>query len=184
MIRKLLDKFPGSTQGSRIRNLFSYWALFCIGVLSCEAIFEPLTGPFIKASWAGPFFSIAAVTYFIIVVVGVIFVVSKKAGIDSLRLARDGMISIVLTILAFSIWYRHLGITLETSCTAVTPSASIGDSIYFSAVTFSTLGYGDFRPCQNARLIAALQAIIGNLHLGLIVGTAFFFAQDAGSKRQ
>jgi len=58
------------------------------------------------------------------------------------------------------------------------------DAVYFSAVTFSTLGYGDFRPCEVARIWAAGQAILGNLHLGLIVGAAFFFVQAAVGRNE
>ncbi len=35
------------------------------------------------------------------------------------------------------------------------------DYLYFSIVTITTLGYGDFRPCPAVRLTAAWQALIG-----------------------
>lgn len=52
-------------------------------------------------------------------------------------------------------------------------------SLYFSVVTWTTLGYGDFVPGQGLRLIAAFQAGLGYLFLGLIVG----MAADILSKR-
>lgn len=45
------------------------------------------------------------------------------------------------------------------------------DSLYFSIVTWTTLGYGDFQPKPELRLLAALQAVYGYLFLGLIVGS-------------
>ncbi len=55
--------------------------------------------------------------------------------------------------------------------------------MYFSTVTFSTLGYGDFRPAPEARSYAAFLAVYGNIHLGLLVGGLFltitFFAQKS-----
>jgi hypothetical protein len=46
----------------------------------------------------------------------------------------------------------------------------IQTSIYFSIVTWTTLGYGDFSPIKELRLLAAGQALIGYIFLGLIVG--------------
>lgn len=44
------------------------------------------------------------------------------------------------------------------------------DDFYFSAVTFTTLGYGDILPATNAlKLICASEALVGGLSLGLIV---------------
>ena len=46
-------------------------------------------------------------------------------------------------------------------------------------MTFSTLGYGDFRPSPDARLMAAAQALLGTIHIGMIVGAIFLtFSQD------
>lgn len=42
-------------------------------------------------------------------------------------------------------------------------------ALYFSAVTWTTLGYGDYQPKPELHLVAAFQAILGYLHLGLIV---------------
>lgn len=39
-------------------------------------------------------------------------------------------------------------------------------SLYFSSVTFSTLGYGDVVPADNWRLFAALEGINGFLMIG------------------
>ena len=44
------------------------------------------------------------------------------------------------------------------------------NSLYFSIVTFTTLGYGDFTPDPSYRLIAALQGIYGYIFLGTLVG--------------
>lgn len=39
------------------------------------------------------------------------------------------------------------------------------DYIYYSAVTFTTLGYGDFKPCAAARLYAAGETLLGGFFL-------------------
>lgn len=52
---------------------------------------------------------------------------------------------------------------------------------YFSLVTLSTLGYGDITPVtQPARMLAALEAIIGQLFIGVLI--ARLVGQQIGSK--
>jgi Ion channel len=41
--------------------------------------------------------------------------------------------------------------------------------LYFSMVTWTTLGYGDVRPSDNARMLAASEAVLGYMFLGLWV---------------
>lgn len=44
-------------------------------------------------------------------------------------------------------------------------------SLYFSTVTFTTLGYGNIRPMSNVgQYIAATEAMIGSLLVALVVG--------------
>ncbi len=47
---------------------------------------------------------------------------------------------------------------------------SFSDSLYFSIVTWTTLGYGDFSPTNDLRLIASIQALLGYLSMGLYIG--------------
>ena len=44
------------------------------------------------------------------------------------------------------------------------------DTIYFSIVTWTTLGYGDFQPTESARIWAATEAFMGYIYMGLLVG--------------
>ena len=45
-----------------------------------------------------------------------------------------------------------------------------GSALYYSTVTFTTLGYGDFQPPPRLRLIAGLEAVMGYAYLGMVVG--------------
>jgi len=49
-------------------------------------------------------------------------------------------------------------------------SVGLADAIYFSIVTWTTLGYGDFVPMPAFRLFAAIQAIYGYVSMGVLVG--------------
>ncbi|PUZ92369.1 potassium transporter Kef, partial [Vibrio vulnificus] len=43
------------------------------------------------------------------------------------------------------------------------------NAVYFSVVTFTTLGYGDISPVGLARFIAALEAFLGSFTMALFV---------------
>jgi len=63
----------------------------------------------------------------------------------------------------------YLGFGLVLGNTEVT-NMERPDALYFSVVTWTTLGYGDFAPRAAIRLVAALQALLGYVFFGLIVG--------------
>ena len=44
------------------------------------------------------------------------------------------------------------------------------DAIYFSTVTFTTLGYGDITPVGHYRIFAVFEALMGYICVGLFVG--------------
>lgn len=50
-----------------------------------------------------------------------------------------------------------------------TTDKTLLDSIYFSTVTFTTLGYGDLSPIGGLRIVALLEAFFGALSIGFIV---------------
>ena len=78
-------------------------------------------------------------------------------------------VSAVINIVCFS--FLHLRAGLHDS-TGASDATSIVDGLYFSVVTFTTLGYGDIQPSPDGRLLAACQALYGYLYLGLAVGLA------------
>ena len=83
------------------------------------------------------------------------------------------------------------GITVNQNTGNIVDSASRGllknnvirnipDSLYFSLITFTTLGYGDFRPLEGCgRILAGLEAFIGAFMMALFVYT---FARRTGGR--
>ena len=68
-------------------------------------------------------------------------------------------------IMAYAVTYRYLGI--------IDSEKEVSDSItclYFSIVTWTTLGYGDVRPSLDARLIAASEALLGYIWMAAFIG--------------
>ncbi|MXY33864.1 MAG: two pore domain potassium channel family protein [Boseongicola sp. SB0676_bin_33] len=83
------------------------------------------------------------------------------------------LLLLVLAVLAgistHALYYTQLGLVRTDKDLVVYPSWS--DALYFSVVTFTTLGYGDLAPREEYRLVAAFQAIYGYVFLGAFVGT-------------
>lgn len=76
---------------------------------------------------------------------------------------------IPLIIMVFALSYRSIGIEgAETQA----------DYLYFSIVTFTTLGYGDLTPSGTARIYANLQAICGFLFVPLIISQLIRTTED------
>jgi len=93
-------------------------------------------------------------------------------GEDPLRVVTFSLI----TIFCFALIYFLLGIShgdeiiqfLSTS-TLIENAFNFFNSLYFSVVTFTTLGYGDLSPHGWTRAFAAVEAFVGSFSLALFV---------------
>lgn len=111
-----------------------------------------------------------AIWFFLFVVILVPFRSSPEFLPNGQRLALDTLLSGLNWITVCGFHYLLTGISPPDKVSGVY------DHFYFSTVTFSTLGYGDFSPTPAARPIASIEAIVGNLHLGVLVAAAFLVA--------
>lgn len=82
----------------------------------------------------------------------------------------------LLLIFAFSLMYFYTGLNFSGDALGYNAQASFGEnlntffsSLYFSVVTFTTLGYGDLAPVGAARALAAIEAFLGSFTLALFV---------------
>ncbi|MGR0278515.1 ion channel [Marinomonas dokdonensis] len=80
------------------------------------------------------------------------------------------LVAIYTGIVTFAVIYRFGGV--------VTPEGNVShdvyDSIYFSVVTWTTLGYGDFQPSESIRIWAGAQAMLGTLFMPLFLAAILF----------
>ena len=167
-----LGAFPGSTWGSKRRNRLSFVALLTSILLLIDLLF----GIHIVSTTLA-LYAICALSpiYLYLISLAVIWLESDEFRVSPSRLIRDVAISIGFTITVFASAYWTFGITpTYNDAVAIRPL----DSLYFSIVTFTTLGYGDFRPSEPARMLAAFQALLGTVHVGLIVGAALVAVGD------
>jgi len=81
-----------------------------------------------------------------------------------------GLVTIVLFALVYTFWLpQHLW----TSCDPTMPNHNLaventwyyrfGNAMYFSVITFATVGYGDWHPVHYAKPVAAIEGLLGIL---------------------
>jgi voltage-gated potassium channel len=93
-----------------------------------------------------------------------------RPGIQSLRVViSTAIVLITLHLVEILVWALAYMLMLPTD-----ELQSLEASLYFSAVTFTTLGYGDITLSSDWRLLSGLEAIDGILLIGW--STAFLFA--------
>jgi len=88
------------------------------------------------------------------------------------------IISAIIIIFFFTFLFMSSGI--NSSIIGSSTSKYFLDCAYFSVITFTTLGYGDFRPLEGwGRVFAGTEAFIGALMMALFVYT---FAKRTGGR--
>jgi hypothetical protein len=119
-------------------------------------------------------------------------------GIQPFKVITSAIVIILLFALSFGLVgianpeiIELRGITVNQNTGNIVDSASKGllknnvirnfpDSLYFSTITFTTLGYGDFRPLEGlGRILAGSEAFIGAFMMALFVYT---FARRTGGR--
>lgn len=95
---------------------------------------------------------------------------SVRSGYFAYRVLMRISTSAILFVVAATLFFLAYG--LHHSVPANKGPEAL-DSLYFSIVSFSTLGYGDITTSGIGRLASSMLAVIGNLHLALIAGASF-----------
>ena len=80
--------------------------------------------------------------------------------------------SFALMVLVFAWVHQQIGL-MDMSGAGTRGTRDFSDALYFSVVTITTVGYGDFIPTGAGRSIAALQGLLGYFILGIMVSTGF-----------
>lgn len=77
---------------------------------------------------------------------------------------------LMLTVAFFAVLFAELGL-MEVRSGKETHD--FWTALYFSVSTLTTVGYGDFVPMPESRMVAAIEALTGYVLLGLAVATVF-----------
>lgn len=117
---------------------------------------------------------VAAGVVFVFTYVGLLIARIREILAGTPRFIRNAVIAgveLVLLLLAFGAVHQALGLTDNTQA----GSPVVHDfwlSVYYSVVTFTTLGYGDYYPVGVGRVLAGIQALTGYIILGVLASTA------------
>lgn len=98
-----------------------------------------------------------------------LFKVSSKYGECPSRVLFTAFIILLLSTLLYTIFGIKSGVDPETNAPIL--EKGFLTSLYFSLVTFTTLGYGDYAPLGWVRVVATLQAISGLILTSLFMVT-------------
>ena len=80
------------------------------------------------------------------------------------------VLSLLSIIFLYGNIYRRTGIVYNNNDGS--PTYELLTCVYFSAITFTTVGYGDYHPVSElARLAASVEALSGYILLGLLVAS-------------
>lgn len=95
----------------------------------------------------------------------------RKDVVAPVRLVYASVWITVSMPVIFTLPYSALGFQQE----CISGVSDPWDILYFSYVSFTTLGYGDLKPLGICRAVAAFQAVVGYLSLGGFVGASIAF---------
>lgn len=84
----------------------------------------------------------------------------------------------LLIILIFSFFYILIGLVDGSGVYFKEAKIKCIDSVYFSFVTITTLGYGEMTPVGYARAISSLQAVVGLIYAGYSISQVVSLKQE------
>ena len=137
----------------------NYFYAMCLAVIA--AFFADLTMDFQHVV-------ISQGTVFVVLVVYGMVLLLRPEGVHRGWLVGLVVLAVIVSIVCHGLIYSKIGLVPTEVGKVVQPD--LVDGLYFSIVTFTTLGYGDFVPREGYRLVSALQALYGYLFLGGLVG--------------
>jgi len=124
---------------------------------------------------------LGVIVYVLLVVLGfatVMIYTFKREANSVPELIISNVLLFIFIILFFSMAYSKSPISSDDyMLDGEGKKLDIYDSLYFSVVTLTTLGYGDIEPHGFFRAIASLQALLGYVFLGLLVANITRFTK-------
>jgi hypothetical protein len=106
-----------------------------------------------------------------------------KRGVVDIHTVMGAVCIYVQLAMMFSFAYAAIDVIDPSPFFVQTSHASVPDFLYFSFITQTTVGYGDFTAAGNlGRALASLEALIGQLYLVTVI--AVLVSRMAGQSRR
>ncbi len=120
--------------------------------------------------------------FFVYLVLGVaIFLTRRINAVQSAIFTVFSLCFLITLLLAFAFVYRKLGLVSSNGHRTTDPIVCL----YFSIITWTTVGYGDFTPSPEARLFAAGEALLAYIFMAvLIAGFLHLLARFRPERKQ
>jgi hypothetical protein len=157
--------------------LKKYWkfilafAICLIPVLDVWLLYHPDTERMLEDAVPGGHIAPSILEILLIMLVvlgGIAAMLERRRTLSNVLLSLFMIIAVpVWGILEFAIYYQDRGL-IESGTNR--PITEPRDFVYFSIVTFTTVGYGDIIPKPETRILAATEALFGYMFIGLYVG--------------
>ena len=149
-------EFPRRKYNGRLRQLFKFWKEGHFDNQKSFELFLDILSFHIRV-WLIPKYVLKALTYKVRYFMSLLEYLIWGYGERPSK-----VIIVALLVVGLSSFYFYFyGPTI----------GRVIDSIYFSAITFTTLGYGDITPADDyAKIICSAEALLGGLSIGLLIG--------------
>jgi hypothetical protein len=83
-----------------------------------------------------------------------------------------------ISIVGFALLYQEIGLVEGDDV----PVTTFADSLYFSIITWTTVGYGDIKPSPRARLWAAAESFYGYVLMAFLIAQIISWLDAARSR--
>ena len=74
----------------------------------------------------------------------------------------------IATVLIFALLF-YFNLSLIDDINLSSEFSNIGNSLYFSAITYTTLGYGDLSPIGWLKVVCSIEALLGLINMGFLI---------------
>ena len=135
------------------------WTLL-VSIVTCILAFQVPDKAFLTADAVVP---AGIATAFTLLIPGLLARAFFVSDIHAAPIAVALLLHGLIVILSFAGIYNG---AVLAGC----PEGVVWQELYFSMVTFTTLGYGDCSPVCGAELFAATQALFSYIYFGVVVG--------------
>jgi hypothetical protein len=126
------------------------------------------------------FFDFPYMNSFVILAMLAVYFISIPVNLNFTRRSYKVLIPwfifhVIFVIILYAWHYTRSGIIASNGDI----SHSFRDGLYFSVTTWTTLGYGDFRPIPQMRLVTSIQALTALFTIPVGVSLSWFMIQES-----